>query len=538
MLRNLRYSVRLLGIGWVLARHDALFGLEALHAPRGVLLLARLVKKKRDGRRGERLAHALQKLGPSFIKAGQALSTRADLIGDDIAADLAVLQDKLPPFPTALATQTIEEELGAPITELFATFDAQPVAAASIAQVHFSTTPDGREVAVKVLRPQIERAFQRDLDLMYWLARLVERRLPRTRRLKPVQVVETFDHTIRIELDLRLEAAAATELKRNSARDPNFFVPGVDWQRTAKRVLCTERIHGISIGDASGLHAAGLDGNVLMEHAATAFFNQVFRDGFFHADMHPGNLFVLRDGRLAPVDFGIMGRISHRDQLILAQILHGFLKGDYMSVARVHREAGWIPAHVSVEQFAQAAMAAGEPIMGKAMNEISVGKLLGQLISIANTFEMETQPHLLLLQKTMMTAEGVGRGLNPSLNMWKLSEPLIKRWADEHLSAPARAKAYAKEAADTLRDAPRVLREAKEFLRNVEERGITLSAQSLSSLEAQRADHHRAWMRLGWAGLLVLAVLAAGIWLQGKPLALSAMLSDDVEYVQESPTRP
>jgi ubiquinone biosynthesis protein len=508
MLRDVRYSLRLAHIGWVLARHDALFGLEALQAPRGVLLVARLVKRKRDGRRGVRLAHALQKLGPSFIKAGQALSTRADLIGEDIAADLAVLQDKLPPFPTTLAKQTIEEQLGAPIGELFASFEETPVAAASIAQVHFATTHDGQDVAVKVLRPRIEEAFQRDLDLMYWLARLVERRLPRARRLKPLEIVQTLDNTVRIELDLRLEAAAAEELRNNSKNDPNFYVPRVDWVRTARRVLSTERLRGIAISDAAALTAAGLNLNSIMEHAAAAFFNQVFRDGFFHADMHPGNLFVLPDGRLAPVDFGIMGRISHRDQLVLAQILHGFLNGDYMTVARVHREAGWIPAHVSVEQFAQAAMAAGQPIMGKALNEISVGKLLGQLISIANTFEMETQPHLLLLQKTMMTAEGVGRGLNPNINMWKLSEPLIKKWADEHLSAPARAKAYAKEAAETLRDAPRVLREAKEFLESIKEQGITLSAQSLTSLEAQKAAHHQAWMRLGW---MIAALMAAGL---------------------------
>jgi ubiquinone biosynthesis protein len=507
MLRDAKYSLRLLGIGWVLARHDALFGLEALGAPGWVLFASRTVSKRSKLRRGVRLANALQELGPSFIKAGQMLSTRADLIGEEIATDLAVLQDRLPPYPSRIAKATIEEQLGAPVSELFASFEDEAHAAASIAQVHFAVTRGGEEVAVKVLRPDVEAAFQRDLELMFWMARLAERRLPLYRRLKPVQVVETFANTIRIELDLRMEAAAAEELRANTKDDPNFYVPKVHWELTAHRVLCTERIRGISAGDNAALIASGIDLNATMEKAATAFFNQVFRDGFFHADMHPGNLFVLPDGRLAPVDFGIMGRISEHDQLTLARILHGFLKGDYMTVARVHREAGWIPPHVSVEQFAQASMAVGQPIMGKALNEISVGRLLGQLIAIANTFEMETQPHLLLLQKTMVTAEGVGRGLNPNVNMWKLSEPLIQQWADEHFSGPARAKLYAKEVAETLRDTPRVLREAKEFLENVKENGITLSAQSLASLEAQRAAHHRQWLRLGWAAFGVLALL-------------------------------
>ena len=499
MWRNLKYSVRFLGIGWTLARYDALFGLEALNVSPILLFFCRLVARRHKGLRpGQRLSLAIQALGPSFIKAGQALSTRADLIGEEIAKDLTHLQDRLPPFDTKLARATIEEQLGAPIETLFATFDDTAVAAASIAQVHFATTPDGREVAVKVLRPKIERAFQRDLDLMFWLAHQVERRLPKYRRLKPVQVVETFANTIDIELDLRFEAAAAEELRANSKDDPDFYVPAVDWERTARRVLVTERIHGISAGDIEGLQAAGIDLTKTMEHAARAFFNQVFRDGFFHADMHPGNLFVLPDGRLAPVDFGIMGRIDHTSQLILAQILWCFLKGDYLEVARLHREAGYIPPHVSLEQFAQAARAVGNPIMGKAMNEISVGRLMGQLLSIAQMFEMEAQPHLLLLQKTMMTAEGVGRALNPNVNMWQLSEPLIRDWAATHLSGPARAKAYAKEAIDTLREAPRVLRETREFMQSMKDRGFYVAEKSFGHMEAQRANHHRALVRVGW----------------------------------------
>lgn len=508
---SLRYSLRLFSIVWILARHDTLSGLQALNVSPMLLWMCRRVARCHKGlRKGQRLSLALQALGPSFIKAGQALSTRADLLGDEMAGDLSELQDSLPPFDSALARRTVEEQLGAPLAELFASFEDNAVAAASIAQVHFAVTSDGREVAVKILRPHIERDFQRDIDLMAWVAQLIERRLPRLRRLKPCEVVETFAATVRIELDLRFEAAAAEELRTNSRNDADFYVPAVDWSRTARRVLVTERIHGISAGDIAGLQAANIDLTQTMERAARAFFNQVFRDGFFHADMHPGNLFILPDGRLAPVDFGIMGRIDHTSQLILAQILWSFLQGDYRQVAQLHRDAGYIPAHVSIEAFAQACRAVGTPIMGKAMNEISIGRLFGQLLSVAQMFEMQVQPHLLLLQKTMMTAEGVGRGLNPNVNMWQLSEPLIRDWAKQHLSKPAQFRYFAREAVEILRDTPRALREAKDFLGKLQKDGVTLSTQSLAALEAQRATQHSAWMRLGWttAALLTAAMLA------------------------------
>lgn len=509
MLTNLKHSLRLLRIGWTFARHDALFGLEALHLS-PVLLWGcrRLARAHRRQRPGQRLSRALQALGPTFIKAGQALSTRGDLIGEDIARDLTELQDKLPPFDSAVARRIVEAQLEAPIAQHFSQFDTDPVAAASIAQVHFAVTTEGRDVAVKILRPEIERAFERDIALMFWLARLVERRRPHYRRLKPVQVVETFAETIRIELDLRFEAAAAEELRANSRNDPDFYVPQVDWNLTRRRVLVTERIRGISAGDIAGLKAASIDLDAVMAKAARAFFNQVFRDGFFHADMHPGNLFVLPDGRLAPVDFGIMGRIDHENQLILAQILWSFLQGDFLKVAQLHHDAGWIPAHVSVAAFAQACRAVGGPIMGKAMNEISAGRLIGQLIAIAQMFEMEAQPHLLLLQKTMMTAEGVGRGLNPSINMWQLSEPLIRDWAKANLSPRARAKTFAHEAVTTLREAPRVLREMKQLL---EQR---LAQGAAPPPPPSTPAPLRAWMWLGWAvavltsGALVLAIAA------------------------------
>ena len=458
MLRNLKYSLRLLSIGWTLARHDALFGVDALTLSLPTRLVIKLItKRNRRLRRGQRLSLALQKLGPSFIKLGQALSTRADLVGDDVAADLAELPDRLPPFATAIARATVEEELDGKIADLFSSFDDVAVATASIAQVHFAETLDGKKVAVKILRPQVEQAFARDVELFLWMATQVEKRLPRYRRLKPVAMIDTFAKTTLLETDLRFEAAAADELRENSKDDPDFYVPTIEWHLTARRVLTMERIVGFSAGDIEGMKAAGINPDATMKKAARAFFTQVFRDGFFHADMHPGNLFVLADGRLAPVDFGIMGRITHADQLTLAQILWGFMQGDYDLVAKLHHDAGWIPPHVSLPLFAQACRAAGAPIMGKALNEISVGKLFGQVIAIAQMFEMEAQPHLFLLQKTMVTAEGVGRLLNPDVNMWQVSEPLIKAWAEENLSPRARAQTFARELRQVLADTPRML---------------------------------------------------------------------------------
>lgn len=472
MFKNAKHAAHLAHIAWILTRHDALFGLEAIGAPSSILWCCRrFAKPRKNSRKGERLAEALVALGPTFIKMGQALSTRADLVGEDVATDLSHLQDRLPPFDTATARATIEEELGASIDTLFQSFDDAPIAAASIAQVHFATTSEGKEVAVKVLRPDIEQKFSKDADMMRWLARIIERKKPVWRKkFKPLEVVETFAKTVHTELDLRFEAAAAEELKHNTRSDADFYVPRVFWQLSARRVLTTERITGFHAADAEGMKNAGLDTNTITKKAAEAFFNQVFRDGFFHADMHPGNLFVLPDGRLAPVDFGIMGRIDYQSQIYLAEILWGFLKEDYMHVARVHREAGYIPSHIDLGAFAQACMAVGRPIMNKPLNEISVGKLLGQLILIADNFEMQVQPHLLLLQKTMVTAEGVGRGLTPDINMWQLSEPLIMQWAKEHLSPRAKLKHYAKEALEVIREAPAVLRELRELMNELKDK--------------------------------------------------------------------
>ncbi|MDP9196819.1 MAG: AarF/UbiB family protein, partial [Pseudomonadota bacterium] len=348
MFRFIRHTAGLLSVIRILARHDALFP-DALAGTSPVLGRVASLISRRDSTRqpGQRLAAALQQLGPSFVKLGQTLSTRPDILGQAIALDLAELQDRLPPFPASQAVATIEQELGQPVASLFTAFDPVPVAAASIAQVHFATVrePDGavREVAVKVLRPGIERAFRRDLELFRWLADMADRWLPDLRRLKPGEVVDLMARTVRLEMNLRMEAAAAAELAENFRGDPTFRIPAVDWDRTSIRVLTTDRVRGIPVDEVDRLRAAGHNPDTILQHAALVFFRQVFRDGFFHADLHPGNLFVNDQGTLTAVDFGIMGRLDRATRCFLADMLVGFLKGDYARVSEVHFEAGYVP---------------------------------------------------------------------------------------------------------------------------------------------------------------------------------------------------
>src|SRR6185312_4674074 len=369
----------------------------------------------------------------------QALSIRADLIGETMAADLATLQDRLPPFPGAEARRMVEAELGQDIAALYREFDDRPVAAASIAQVHFAETIEGEAVAVKVLRPGIHAAFARDLDLFFWLAHLIERRQPGLRRLRPVAVVETLARSVRLEMDLRYEAAGASELRENFAGDETFRVPRIDWLRTSRQVLTLERVGGIRVDNRAALVAAGHDLRQIMANAAGAFFHQVFRDGFFHADLHPGNLFIDPSGAVVVVDFGIMGRLDRRTRYYLADMLLGFLTGDYRRVAEVHFAAGYVPPRRSVDAFTQACRSIGEPILGKPLQEISVARLLAQLFEITERFEMETQPQLLLLQKTMVVIEGVGRRLDPTINIWVLARPLIEGWMRDNRGPEASA---------------------------------------------------------------------------------------------------
>jgi len=458
MLRAIRNGWRLLRLALRFARHDALFPLETLGIAPALIAWARLFRTRRDPRRpGERLAAALQGMGPSFIKLGQALSTRADLLSESVASDLARLQDHLPPFSGGEARRTIEQELGRPIEILFSRFEDEPIAAASIAQVHFATTTDGREVAVKVLRPGIEAAFARDLDLFYWMAELVERTQPRFRRLKPIESVKAFADVVRVEMDLRMEAAAAEELGENFRDDPGYRAPAIDWDRTAQRVLTLERVDGTPIGDRDAIVAAGHDPDVIMQKCAEAFFYQVFRDGFFHADMHGGNAFVDKAGHIVPVDFGIMGRVDEDTRGYLAELLVAFLRRDYRAVAEVQFRAGYVPQHQSLEMFAQACRSIGEPIFGKPSHEVSIARLLAQLLRVTEQFEMAVQPQLLLLQKTMLMAEGMGTRLNPKLNIWELARPLIEEWMRTHFGPRATLERGVADVAQALRRLPRLI---------------------------------------------------------------------------------
>jgi ubiquinone biosynthesis protein len=515
VLRAGRNLLRLVEIAFILARYDALFPLDGVVGARFLYRTARLLRR-RDAvlarlRPGERLAAALQALGPSFIKLGQALSIRADLIGEDMAADLATLQDRLPPFPAEEARRLIESELGQPIAALYRSFDDRPVAAASIAQVHFAVTAEGEEVAVKVLRPGIQTAFARDLDLFFWLAHLIERTQPALRRLRPVAVVTTLAETVKQEMDLRFEAAGASELRENFADDPTFRVPQVDWRRTSRQVLTLERVGGIRVDHREALVAAGHDVHAIMAEAANAFFKQVFRDGFFHADLHPGNLFIDRAGAIVVVDFGIMGRVDRKTRYYLADMLLAFLTGDYRRVAEVHFEAGYVPARQSLEAFAQACRSIGEPILGKPMHEISLGRLLAQLFQVTEQFQMETQPQLLLLQKTMVLAEGVGRILDPSVNMWTLARPLIEEWMRENRGPEARLR-------DAVADTMAVLERLPGFMKDLERLGAAVTEGGGLPLHPDtlaRIARRDAIEVLGlplWIIALALAATAIALW--------------------------
>ena len=508
MLRGIRNIGRLASIGRTFARHDALVILDA-PAPRtrkiAQFLLAIGALKPpelKNQRPGQRLALALQALGPSFIKLGQALSVRADLVGEAIADDLSALQDNLPPFVAAEARRAIEAEFDKKLEDLFLAFDDEPVAAASIAQVHFAVTSDGDEVAVKILRPGIEQAFARDLDLLRWLAETVERHAPRMRRLRPVETIETLAKSVAEEMDLRLEAAAGTELRNNFGNDPTFRIPAMDWSRTGRRVLTVERIAGFPIDEIARIDEAGLDTTILVGAMARAFFLQVFRDGFFHADLHPGNLLIDEDGAVHAVDFGIMGRLDRQTRFYLAEMLSSFLAGDYLRVADVHIRAGYVPAHQSREAFAQAARAIAEPILGLPLKDISLARLLAQLFQITERFEMETQPQLLLLQKTMLVAEGVSRKLCPETNMWELARPLIEEWMADEMAVEARAAEMLDEAGRLIERLPHLISTLGEAADQLSRDGLKLHPATLEAMAGGRRAGAR-WPL--WAGAAVIA---------------------------------
>ena len=515
---------RLARAGFVLARAGAfsIFDVEALPAgPRSVVHAARWLgpRNLNDTERAERLNIALNRLGPSYIKLGQFLATRPDLVGRDAAEVFGRLRDEIAPFPEAEARATVARALGRPVEALFASFSA-PVAAASIAQVHKTeiATPEGRlrPVAVKVLRPGIRDRFRRDLETFFAGARFVERIDPASRRLRPVVVVETLARSVAIEMDLRLEAAALSEMAELTAADQGFRVPSVEWELTARDVLTLEWVDGVKLSDFAALRAAGHDMKALARRLMQAFLRQALRDGFFHADMHQGNFFVDANGTIVAIDFGIMGRLGPNERRFLAEILYGFIRRDYRRVAEVHFQAGYVPRTYAVDDFAQAIRAIGEPIHGQDASAISMARLLTLLFEITEIFEMETRPELILLQKTMVVVEGVARSLDPTFDMWSASEPVVAEWIERNLGPVGQLEmaaegvgALGRLAGELPRLAERAERLSREF-DQMGERGIRLDPETIEEIGRSEARGGR-WGRIA---LVVIAVVAVVVGIQ------------------------
>lgn len=527
MLSALCSGARLLRAAFVLLRHDAFAFLDdtpQLRPPRPARFLLRLLAKRRtrNTTRAQRLSDALQRLGPSYIKLGQFLATRPDIIGTGLAEDLSVLQDRLQPFSQEEARADIEQELGEPVQTLFAEFGPS-VAAASIAQVHRCRLPpedlhsdneaerNGREVAVKILRPGIEKRFARDLADFVWIAGWIETLHPPSRRLRPRQVVATLAASVRQEMDLRMEAAALSEIAANTPAEGGFRVPRLDWKRTSQRVLTTDWIDGIPLSDLDAVRAAGFDMKALATRLIRIFLRQAMEDGFFHADMHPGNLFLEADGTIAAVDFGIVSRLNPDEQRFLAGVLHGFLQRDYRHVAELHFQLGYVPEHKNIDDFALALRAIGEPITDKDAREISMGRLLMQLFQVTAQFDMPTQPRLLLLQKTMVVVEGVARNMDPEHNMWESAKPVARRWMEQNVGLEAQLRRGGEELrviAAMLRRLPHALETGAEVLRRIAEREA-----AVHSIHPGRG--RRIARRL--IGLLLLGGLAGAVgWLLGR----------------------
>ncbi|HEY0115828.1 MAG TPA: 2-polyprenylphenol 6-hydroxylase [Allosphingosinicella sp.] len=459
MTRSTTHVWRLLKWGQVLARHGALTGIERdTNTPPAVRRLARLARFGARVPEEPRYADAFRAVGPAAIKFGQALATRADLVGEAAAIELQMLQDRLPPAPFEKIRQTVQSALGAPIETLFARFDEEPVGAASIAQVHRAVTTEGREVAVKVLRPGIEEELARAIDTYEWAAARVEGMGGEASRLRPRATIAMFKQWTARELDLRREAASASELRENMVAESDFYIPEIDWSRTAQRVMTLEWIEGVKLNDRDGLIAAGHDLPALARILVRAFLRQAVVDGFFHADLHQGNLFALPDGRLAAVDFGIMGRIDRQARLWLAEILHGLITGNYRRVAEIHFEAQYVPPHHNIDEFVTALRAVGEPIRGLPVKDISIGHMLEGLFKITRDFDMPVQPHLLLLQKTMVMEEGVATQLDPDINMWDTAAPFLQEWVRSELGPEARAADWIVENVRALKRLPELIR--------------------------------------------------------------------------------
>ena len=511
-------ALSLLQAGFILAREGVISAIPAEVMPppaKIVHALAGLIARPRskDVEQSERLSIALNKLGPSWVKLGQFLATRPDVIGSQIATDLELLQDRMKPFETRLARQTLENSLGRNVDDIFSSFN-EPIAAASIAQVHKAVIKKtGETVAVKVIRPGVRARFIRDLVTFDTAARLQEKYLPASRRLKPVAVTQMLSQSARIEMDLRLEAAALSEMAENIKNDPGFRVPQVNWELTGRDCLVLEWIEGIKFNDTKTLAENGHNLVQLAETLMQSFLRHTLRDGFFHADMHPGNLFVDHNGIIVAVDLGITGRLGKKERRFLAEILYGFITRNYLRVAEVHFEAGYVPHHHDVNSFAQAIRAIGEPIHGQSAKTISMANMLTLLFEVTELFDMETRTELLLLQKTMVVVEGVARTLDPDFNMWKVAEPVVSHWIASNLG-PA---GILTDAAVGVKSITRIASQLPVFAERAErfsvamddmaENGMRFSEQTADQIGKSEAWHGRWGRRALWV-IALTAIIA------------------------------
>jgi len=512
------HLARLARAGFVFAREGVLAIPDPKLLPlpaRMALRTARLIERPTTTVARARLAVALTRLGPTYVKLGQFMATRPDVVGIALARDLESLQDKMPPFPQAEAERIITEALGKPLPATYVSL-GPPVAAASIAQVHRAkvATADGpKDVAVKVTRPGIQHRFAADLDAFTFVARKAERWSAEARRLRLVEVVDTLRRSVIIEMDLRLEAAALSEMVENTKDDPGFRVPAVDWDRTARDVLTLEWIDGTPLYDRAKLEAKGFDLKALAAAVIQTFLRHALRDGFFHADMHPGNLFADNDGKLVAVDFGIMGRLAPKERRFLAEILYGFITRDYQRTAEVHFEAGYVPGHHSVENFAQAIRAIGEPIHKRSAEDISMARLLMLLFEVTGLFDMRTRPELLLLQKTMVVVEGVGRSLDPKLDMWTVAEPVVREWIERHLGVAGTLEGATEGAAELGRffgSMPALLSRGAALAEQFDaltRNGLVLAPESVAAIGRAESRRNR------WTALALWTIAALLLWL-------------------------
>jgi ubiquinone biosynthesis protein len=536
---RLRVLLRLVRIQRVLLRHrlDELVRATHLYRPlRLLLLLSPGVwrARRRAGTRGENLREALIELGPIFVKFGQAVSTRRDLLPADIADELAKLQDRVPPFSGALARASLERSYGRPLTDMFASFEETPLAAASIAQVHAARLPGGEDVIVKVLRPNVRGLIERDLEVFYALARLAQKYWTESRRVRPLEIVAEYEKTVLDELDLMREAANASQLKRNFAGSDLLHVPQVYWDHCRVDVLVTERIHGIVISDMQQLRALGTDFRKLAENGVRIFFTQVFRHNFFHADMHPGNIFVLVEDpanpRYAAIDFGIIGTLDLRDQYYLASNFLAVLDRDYRRVATLHVESGWVPPGTRVAEMEAAVRTVCEPIFNRPLKEISYGHVLLRLFEIARRFDMVIQPQLILLQKTLINVEGLGRELYPDLDVWSTAGPVLRSWMRERVGPRALVHNLRHQWPDLLEavsELPALVKDAVRQSRNGRS-GLRLDESVMQALGQmlERSGRRREAVTIGAAillGGLIWLILGRGPeWPGWSMLALGA----------------